>query len=112
MAAGAAQSGLGRVDQRWREYVERIQGRDPSALQALYDETSRVLYSLASRVLNDREDAEEVILDVYQQVWNSADRSGFRAPDSRPPLHRVLCRAISRDHRRPTEHRAPRRIEP
>jgi RNA polymerase sigma-70 factor (ECF subfamily) len=40
----------------------------------LYDETSRVLYSLAYRVLNDREDAEEVMLDVYQQVWNSAHR--------------------------------------
>ena len=40
----------------------------------MYDETSRVLYSLAYRVLNDREDAEEVMLDVYQQVWNAADR--------------------------------------
>jgi RNA polymerase sigma-70 factor (ECF subfamily) len=29
---------------------------------------------LAYRVLNDREDAEEVMLDVYQQVWNSAER--------------------------------------
>ena len=74
MAAGAAQAGLSRVEQGWREYLERIRGGDSSALQALYDETSRVLYSLAFRVLNDREDAEEVILDVYQQVWNSADR--------------------------------------
>lgn len=74
MAAGAAQSGLSRVDQRWREYLERIRGRDSSALHALYDETSRVLYSLAYRVLNDPEDAEEVFLDVYQQAWNSADR--------------------------------------
>jgi RNA polymerase sigma-70 factor (ECF subfamily) len=74
MAVGAAQSGLTRVEQRWREYLERIQGRDSNALQALYDETSRVLYSLAFRVLNDREDAEEVLLDVYQQIWNAAGR--------------------------------------
>jgi RNA polymerase sigma-70 factor (ECF subfamily) len=74
MAAGATQTAATHLEQRWRGHLERIKGRDPAALQHLYDETSRVLYSLAYRVLNDREDAEEVILDVYQQVWNSADR--------------------------------------
>ena len=61
-------------EQRWRTHLEGIRARDAGALQALYDETFRVLYSLALRVLNDREDSEEVILDVYQQVWKAADR--------------------------------------
>src|SRR5690349_3332413 len=74
MATGATHTGLGSVEPRWRGYLERIVERDATALQALYDETSRVLFSLALRVLNDREDAEEVILDVYHQVWNSAGR--------------------------------------
>jgi RNA polymerase sigma-70 factor (ECF subfamily) len=61
-------------EQRWRAYLEGIRTRDAGSLQTLYDESSRVLYSLALRVLNDREDAEEVILDVYQQVWKAVDR--------------------------------------
>jgi RNA polymerase sigma-70 factor, ECF subfamily len=71
---GARQSETGAVEQKWRRHLDGIRARDAAALQSLYDETSRVLYSLAYRVLNDREDAEEVMLDVYQQVWNSADR--------------------------------------
>lgn len=74
MGTGAAAAGLTGVEPRWRALLARIRARDAEALQTLYDETSRVLYSLAYRVLNDREDSEEVILDVYQHVWNAADR--------------------------------------
>lgn len=72
--SGARQTESSAVEQRWRGHLEGIRARDAAALQSLYDETSRVLYSLAFRVLNDREDAEEVMLDVYQQVWNAANR--------------------------------------
>jgi RNA polymerase sigma-70 factor (ECF subfamily) len=58
-------------DQRWRGYLEGIRARHSSSLESLYDETSRVLYGLAYRVLKDPADAEEVILDVYYQIWNS-----------------------------------------
>jgi RNA polymerase sigma-70 factor (ECF subfamily) len=73
-SSAARPSQASAVEQKWRGHLERIRARDAAALQSLYDDTSRVLYSLAYRVLNDREDAEEVMLDVYQQVWNSADR--------------------------------------
>ena len=74
MSSGAIASGLTNAEQRWRRYLARIQDRDSAALQELYDESSRVLYGLAYRMLGDRADAEEVILDVYHQVWSSADR--------------------------------------
>jgi RNA polymerase sigma-70 factor (ECF subfamily) len=74
MSSGAIASGLTNAEQRWRRYLARIQDRDSAALQELYDESSRVLYGLAFRMLGDRADAEEVILDVYHQVWSSADR--------------------------------------
>lgn len=74
MCSGASLSGASSVEPRWRALLERIRARDADALQTLYDETSRALYSLAYRVLSAREDAEEVIVDVYQQVWSSADR--------------------------------------
>jgi RNA polymerase sigma-70 factor, ECF subfamily len=50
-----------------------IRARDPESLAALYDQTSRFLYGLALHILRDQADAEEVILDVYQHVWNHAE---------------------------------------
>lgn len=47
-----------------------IRARNPESLASLYDETSRFLYGLALRILGNQADAEEVILDVYQHVWN------------------------------------------
>jgi len=43
---------------------------DTEALGRLYDETSGIVHGFALRVLNNPADAEEVVLDVYQQVWN------------------------------------------
>jgi RNA polymerase sigma-70 factor (ECF subfamily) len=45
---------------------------DQSALTALYDSTKRLVYGLALRVLGDTATAEEVLFDVYSQVWRQA----------------------------------------
>jgi RNA polymerase sigma-70 factor (ECF subfamily) len=45
---------------------------DQSALAALYDATNRVVFGLVLRILSDRSTAEEVLLDVYTQVWRQA----------------------------------------
>jgi len=58
-------------EERWRGYLDGIRAGNPDSLAKLYDETSSLLYGLALRVLNDAPDAEEVVLDVYQQVWRS-----------------------------------------
>jgi RNA polymerase sigma-70 factor (ECF subfamily) len=42
------------------------------ALAALYDETSPMLNGLLQRILERREDAEEVLLDVYMKAWKNA----------------------------------------
>lgn len=52
--------------------MRRIRNRDAESLARLYDETSRFLYGLSLQILRDPADAEEVILDVYQHVWNHA----------------------------------------
>jgi RNA polymerase sigma-70 factor (ECF subfamily) len=52
--------------------MARIQARDERALGDLYDRTSRIVYSLAMRILSDAADAEEVVCDVYAQVWRNA----------------------------------------
>jgi len=47
---------------------------DEQALSSLYDESSPLVYSLALRILGNAADAEEIVLDVYAQVWRSAAR--------------------------------------
>ncbi len=46
--------------------------RDAQALARLYDLTVDRVFSVAMRVLGNGHDAEEVVCDVYQQVWNRA----------------------------------------
>jgi RNA polymerase sigma-70 factor (ECF subfamily) len=58
-------------EERWRAHLDGIRLGNSESLARLYDETCGILYGLALRVLNDPADAEEVILDVYQQVWKS-----------------------------------------
>ncbi len=54
--------------------VERIAGGDPEALSELYDRFSGMLLGLATKVLGDRSDAEEVLQEVFVQVWKQAER--------------------------------------
>src|SRR5262249_10924448 len=56
----------------WLEYLAQASSGDESALAFLYDETNTLVYGLALRMLGNIEDAEEVTLDVYNQVWRIA----------------------------------------
>ncbi|HEX8845338.1 MAG TPA: sigma-70 family RNA polymerase sigma factor [Pyrinomonadaceae bacterium] len=53
-------------------FIKRVAGGDEGAMTALYDATSRFLYGLALRILGKTDLAEEVLLDVYKQVWRKA----------------------------------------
>ena len=59
-------------DQDLVSLVERVATGDQSALAALYDATNRFIYSLVLRVLGDTCSAEEVLIDVYTQLWRQA----------------------------------------
>jgi RNA polymerase sigma-70 factor (ECF subfamily) len=52
----------------------RIAQRDQTALSLLYDRYARIIYSLAFRSLRSVEESEEVVLDVFAQVWRIAER--------------------------------------
>lgn len=65
-------------DQDWVALIKRVAEGDQYALNQLYDSTNRLIFGLVLRILNDRSTAEEVLLDVYTQVWRQAalyDRS-------------------------------------
>jgi RNA polymerase sigma-70 factor, ECF subfamily len=56
----------------WADCVRRISQGDQSAIAQLYDETKRMVFSVAFNILRDRRDAEEATLDVYLQVWRTS----------------------------------------
>ncbi|MCC6139609.1 MAG: sigma-70 family RNA polymerase sigma factor [Nitrospira sp.] len=59
-------------DQEWQQLIARTAEGDQAAVAALYDRTSPQVFGLAFKILNNREAAEEVTLDVYTQVWRQA----------------------------------------
>jgi RNA polymerase sigma-70 factor, ECF subfamily len=59
-------------DQELIGLVRQIASGDQSALATLYDSTNRLIFGLILRVLGDAGTAEEVLLDVYSQVWRQA----------------------------------------
>lgn len=52
--------------------IRRVAGGDRSALQAVYDATSAKLFGVVLRILNDRSEAEDVLQEVYINVWAKA----------------------------------------
>lgn len=57
---------------RQADLIAAAAAGDQQALAALYDATSRTVYGLLLRILSDPSAAEEVLLDVYTQVWRQA----------------------------------------
>ena len=47
---------------------------DQQAFSQLYDHSSTLLYTLAFRILGSREEAEELVQDVYLEVWRKVAR--------------------------------------
>lgn len=56
----------------WIYLVHRIASGDSDALSDFYDEANRYVHAIAMRILRDPEEAEEITLDVFQQVWRLA----------------------------------------
>ncbi len=54
------------------EWLKQAAQRNPLALRLLYDATSTRLYSIALRVVGNRELAEDVLQDAYVTIWRAA----------------------------------------
>ncbi|HEX4311816.1 MAG TPA: sigma-70 family RNA polymerase sigma factor [Acidobacteriaceae bacterium] len=54
--------------------VERIMAADEAALAALYDRYAGMLYAMLVRILKDTSAAEEVLQDLFLQLWRGAAR--------------------------------------
>jgi RNA polymerase sigma-70 factor (ECF subfamily) len=49
--------------------VARVRARDESAMAALYDRYSSLVYAVALRVLGDTGAAEDVLQEIFLQLW-------------------------------------------
>jgi RNA polymerase sigma-70 factor, ECF subfamily len=54
--------------------LARIGQKDEEALSALYDRYSGLVFSEAKRILRDTGAAEEILQDLFYQVWRTAER--------------------------------------
>jgi RNA polymerase sigma-70 factor, ECF subfamily len=77
--------------------IERIVARDETALVHVYDRYARMLTSMLNRILRDTQAAEEILQDIFFQLWRTA--SQFDASRGSLPgwlLVMARNRAISR----------------
>lgn len=52
--------------------LRRVAQKDAQALQQLYDQYARLVYSLVYRIVGKQEDAEDLLQEVFLLVWEKA----------------------------------------
>lgn len=79
--------------------LARVALSDRKAFETLYRETARHLMGVALRIVEDRNAAEDVLQEVFVEVWAKA---GDYRPDKAAPMTwlRMLAQRRSIDHRR------------
>jgi RNA polymerase sigma-70 factor, ECF subfamily len=64
------------------ELLARLRAKQPDALERLYNQYGDMMYGLAFRILGDRQEAEDVIQDIFLNLWNRCtydpDRASFK----------------------------------
>jgi len=69
-----AESTFGMAESRAHALLKRLARGDQAALGEFYDLYAGVVHGLALRVLRDASEAEDVVQEVFMQVWRQADR--------------------------------------
>lgn len=82
--------------------MESIAAGNAAALRALYDRHSGIVLSVCLRILRDRNAAEELLVDIFHELWERSDRYD---PKRASPLTYLMTvtrsRAIDRQRARP-----------
>lgn len=71
MSAGAQWTSPGSDDDDV-ELVKAVAAGDRNGLAALYDRYAPILLGMAMRIIRDRREAEDLLHDVFLEVWRSA----------------------------------------
>ena len=71
-AVQAHSSEASRAEPDWNMLMQRAAAGDQTGLAELYDATSPLVFGLALRILGDRNEAEDAVVEVYAQAWRDA----------------------------------------
>jgi RNA polymerase sigma-70 factor (ECF subfamily) len=97
----------------WDDFalMQRITDGDADALAALYDRHGALIYAVGLRILRDRGEAEELLIDIFWEIWSRAARYDSRRA---APVTYLLTLARSRaiDRQRSGAHRDKTRPGP
>src|SRR6267143_61130 len=63
-----------RLEEEDRELIQRMAAKDANALDTFYTCYNRVAFSFVLRIVGNREDAEDVLTDVFWQGWQQSSR--------------------------------------
>jgi RNA polymerase sigma-70 factor (ECF subfamily) len=90
------------ADERDRAWLERVAQADEGAHRALFDAYYARMFSFSVRRLGDASLAEEVVADVFFEVWRSADRYEGRSKISSWlfGIAQFKCMAADRNRKR------------
>ena len=65
------------------QLIQRTATQDREAFSQLYDHFSSLVFTLAMRMLRGRDDAEDLLQEVFVQVWRQASALQPRPRQSR-----------------------------
>src|SRR5262249_5262745 len=80
-------------EKTWGTLVQSTAAGDQVALQALYERSHRLVFTLVMRITANRKTAEELTLDVFHEVWRGASPYD---PENSTVLGWIMNRARSR----------------
>jgi RNA polymerase sigma-70 factor, ECF subfamily len=87
--------------------MQQLLRKDVSAFEELYERHSRIVYSLVLRILRQGSTAEEVVQDVFLQLWRNSGQYDAQRP--LVPWLLTLARNCALDHLRLKSERQRRR---
>src|SRR5277367_5503998 len=73
--------------------LRRIGARDRDAFAEFYDKYSTLLFSIASKILKDAAEAEDVLQETFMQIW---EKAGNYDPNLGQPLSWAVTLARNR----------------
>jgi RNA polymerase sigma-70 factor (ECF subfamily) len=61
--------------------LEKVLGKDPRALEELYDRYSTILFTLIKKIVPDNKAAEFILVEVFAIVWRKVKSFNFKTGD-------------------------------